>query len=118
MIISERSEIIAQCPNQTCCCSPVADDPLDGLIRVLANATRRKILGLCSNGYVSAGDIAAHIDLSLASVSEHLKVLRKCGLVELERTGTNWMYCTRIDALNKTLEQLALDLPPTRRGQP
>lgn len=40
----------------------------------------------------SAGDLAALSNLSLATVSEHLKVLRKSGLLRLDRQGRFWMY--------------------------
>jgi DNA-binding transcriptional ArsR family regulator len=42
----------------------------------------------------AAGDLAAMIDLAPASVSEHLKVLRKSGLLELDKRGRFWMYRT------------------------
>ncbi|MEE9414244.1 MAG: metalloregulator ArsR/SmtB family transcription factor [Acidimicrobiales bacterium] len=85
-------------------------DELDELVRALSNRTRRTILGLCAQEFVSAGDIAAEIDLALASVSEHLKVLRKTGLVELERTGTKWLYRSHPDLIDEVLTALAADL--------
>jgi len=42
----------------------------------------------------AAGDLSALSDLSLAAVSEHLKVLRKTGLLQLDRRGRFWMYRT------------------------
>lgn len=87
---------------------------LDELVRALANSTRRHILRMCSDRFVSAGGLAAEIDLAPASVSEHLKVLRKTGLVELERTGTKWLYRTDTDRLDAVLTELANDLQPDR----
>lgn len=89
---------------------------LDELVRALANGTRRSILRKCSGRFVSAGDIAAEIDLALASVSEHLKVLRKTGLVDLERTGTKWLYRTNPASVESILAVLTADLPTTRRS--
>jgi DNA-binding transcriptional ArsR family regulator len=40
----------------------------------------------------SAGELARMIDLAPASVSEHLKVLRKSGLLELDKRGRFWIY--------------------------
>ena len=40
----------------------------------------------------AAGDLGSLSSLSLASVSEHLKVLRKCGLLVLDKRGRFWMY--------------------------
>lgn len=62
---------------------------------------------------MSAGDVAAEIDLALASVSEHLKVLRKTALVELERDGTRWLYRTDRDRVSDALNALHADLPTT-----
>lgn len=88
----------------------MTDVDLDELIRALSNSTRRRILRICDQGFVSAGDIAAEIDLALASVSEHLKVLRKTGLVELQRAGTRWRYRTDTTRLRSVLDALGADL--------
>jgi DNA-binding transcriptional ArsR family regulator len=85
-------------------------DELDEMVRAVSNQTRRTILGLCAEEFVSAGAVAAEIDLALASVSEHLKVLRKTGLVELERTGTKWLYRSNPDLIDEVLTALAADL--------
>lgn len=88
------------------------DDPeLDELARALSNATRRSILRLCYPRRSSAGGIASAIDLAPASVSEHLKVLRKTGLVVLERHGNHWFYTTNTERLTEVLTALNNDLP-------
>lgn len=89
---------------------------LDELVRALSNGTRRSILRLCADDFVSAGDIAAETNLALASVSEHLKVLRKTGLVELERTGTKWLYRTNPTRVAEVLSALSNDLINNRRS--
>lgn len=93
---------------------------LDELTRAISNATRRTILRLCHPNETSAGDIAAEIDLALASVSEHLKVLRKTGLVLLERRGNHWLYTTNTERLHQLLAALSTDLPTkeTSHDQP
>ncbi|MEO1060478.1 MAG: metalloregulator ArsR/SmtB family transcription factor [Actinomycetota bacterium] len=93
-----------------------APDDLDELVRAVSNSTRRHILRLCADRYVPAGEIASEIDLAPASVSEHLKVLRKTGLVELERSGTSWRYRTVPDRTAHVIDALAADLP-TSEGQ-
>lgn len=95
----------------------MAGRDLDELVRALANGTRRHILRICSDGYVSAGDIAAEIDLALASVSEHLKVLRKTELVELERSGNKWMYRTNSSQLEAVLTELSDNLLIDRKNK-
>lgn len=90
---------------------------LDGLTRALSNTTRRTILRLCHPDKISAGTIASEIDLALASVSEHLKVLRKTGLIDLERDGNRWLYRTNQPRLHAVLAALADELPTTKEQQ-
>lgn len=57
----------------------------------------------------AAGELAAASGLSAASVSEHLKVLRKTGLVVLERQGRFRLYRTepsRVVAAASSIEEL------------
>jgi len=57
----------------------------------------------------AAGELAAASGLSAASVSEHLKVLRKTGLVVLERQGRFRLYRTDpscVLAVVRGIEQL------------
>ena len=93
----------------------MAADELDELVRALSNTTRRRILRICRDRFVSAGDIATEIDLALASVSEHLKVLRKTGLVELRRVGTRWLYRTDSARVDDVFDALRADLHATHR---
>ena len=56
---------------------------------------------------VAAGNLAERSSLSLATVSEHLKVLRKAGLVTVEKDGRYWRYradAARIAAVLAALE--------------
>lgn len=93
-------------------------EQLDEFVRAVSNASRRQILQICSEGYVAAGDIAAEIDLALASVSEHLKVLRKTGLLDLERDGTRWLYRANREAVSQVLDALHEDLTTTSSDRP
>ena len=93
--ISEKSEIMVG-----------MDDELDGLLRALANSTRRAILKMVWNHEASAGWIAEKIDLAPASVSEHLKVLRKAGLVNVQKQGTSWIYTADRAAMQRAIQLL------------
>jgi DNA-binding transcriptional ArsR family regulator len=62
----------------------------------------------------AAGELVAASGLSAASVSEHLKVLRKTGLVVLERQGRFRLYRTEASCVLEVasgIEQLV-----SRRG--
>jgi len=50
---------------------------------------------------LSAGEIAAHFDISRPAVSQHLTVLKEAGLVEERRDGVRRLYRTRSEGLNE-----------------
>jgi DNA-binding transcriptional ArsR family regulator len=75
----------------------------------LAHEERRRILQACLAQPQAAGELAAASGLAAASVSEHLKVLRKTGLVVLERHGRFRLYRTEpsyLLAVASSIEQL------------
>ncbi|KRM87493.1 autorepressor SdpR family transcription factor [Lacticaseibacillus thailandensis] len=60
-------------------------------LKAIADPVRRKILELLKQQSYSAGAIADHFDLSQATVSYHLKLLKQAGLVA-ERREKNFIY--------------------------
>ena len=65
---------------------------MDEELRALADGNRRRILSLVSEKERTAGEIAAHFDISRPAVSQHLKVLLEAGLVEVRSAGTRRHY--------------------------
>ena len=49
--------------------------------KALSDPARREILLMLKNGKMSAGDVASHFDMTGATVSYHLSVLKKADLV-------------------------------------
>lgn len=45
--------------------------------KALSDPVRREILELLKKGRMSAGEIASHFDMTQATVSYHLKILKK-----------------------------------------
>lgn len=64
----------------------------------------------------AAGDLAALSELSLATVSEHLKVLRKSGLLLLEKRGRFWFYRTDAAVVERAANEVA-ELTATPAGK-
>ena len=60
---------------------------LQATTKALADPTRREILQLLKNGRMAAGDIAAKFNMTGASISRHLSVLRDADLIRDERDG-------------------------------
>jgi DNA-binding transcriptional ArsR family regulator len=86
-------------------------EDLDELMRAMASPHRRSILRLvwaCERG---AGELAQRLDLAPASVSEHLRVLRKTGLVTVRVDGTYRWYRARPDRMGRLRRLLAEAFP-------
>lgn len=66
---------------------PVANDPLSRVFFALADPTRRAILARLTDGPVTIGELAAPFQLSLPTVSRHIKLLEEAGLVRKERNA-------------------------------
>jgi DNA-binding transcriptional ArsR family regulator len=67
-------------------------DPLSTALSALADPTRRAILARLSQGAATVNDIAAPFDMSLPSISRHLKVLENAGLISRGREA-QWRPC-------------------------
>jgi DNA-binding transcriptional ArsR family regulator/uncharacterized protein YndB with AHSA1/START domain len=70
------------------------------VLGALASPTRREILALIWDDELPAGEIAAAFDLTGATISQHLSVLRDAGLVTLTATGTFRRYRARRDVMH------------------
>jgi DNA-binding transcriptional ArsR family regulator len=84
-------------------------EDLDELLRAVANRHRRRILVESWTRELGAGELADQLGLAPASVSEHLKVLRKTGLVTMRADGTYRLYRAspeRLRALSRMLTQV------------
>ena len=71
-------------------------DPLSITFAALADPTRRAILSRLTEGDATVNELAAPHAMSLPSVSRHLKVLERAGLVVKGRSA-QWRPC-RLDA--------------------
>lgn len=75
-------------------------------MRALAHEGRRQILEACRERSQPAGALVTLVGLAPASVSEHLKVLRKTGLLVLERRGRFRYYRTDTEAVDAVAREL------------
>jgi DNA-binding transcriptional ArsR family regulator len=67
-------------------------DALSATFSALADPTRRAILAQLAKGEATVNELAAPFAMSLPSVSRHLKVLEKAGLVRKIRSA-QWRHC-------------------------
>lgn len=61
-------------------------------LKALADPIRREILNLLKKGKLSAGDITDHFDVTGASISRHLSVLKEADLIRDTREGKFIIY--------------------------
>jgi DNA-binding transcriptional ArsR family regulator len=61
-------------------------------LKALADPIRREILNLLKKGKMSAGEITDHFEVTGASISRHLSVLKDAGLIRDEREGKFIIY--------------------------
>ena len=59
--------------------------------KALSDPIRREILVLLKKGRMSAGDIGRHFDMTGATISYHLSILKKAELV-FEQKEKNFIY--------------------------
>jgi DNA-binding transcriptional ArsR family regulator len=71
-------------------------DPLSLTFAALADPTRRAILSRLAQGEATVNELAEPFDLRLPTVSKHLKVLQRAGLVTQSRKA-QWRPC-RLEA--------------------
>ena len=80
--------------------------------KALSDPVRRQILELLRKGPLSAGDIASHFDMTGATISYHLKILKQADLI-FESREKNFIYYQ----LNTTvLEEILLWISTLKGG--
>ena len=69
--------------------------------KALSDPTRREILHLLRDGAKTAGEIGSHFDMTGATVSHHLSVLREAGLISDDRRGKYIYYELNLSVLDE-----------------
>ena len=62
------------------------------VFQAIADPTRRDIIGLVSHQTLNVNELAENFDMSRPAVSKHLKILRECGLLKIQKKGRE-RYC-------------------------
>lgn len=76
---------------------------LQATLRALSDPIRREILNLLKAGRLSAGEITEHFDVTAASISRHLSVLKEADLIRDTRQGKFIYYDINTSVLEETL---------------
>lgn len=79
------------------------EDALSRILKAAGDTTRRQILTLLvQEGALRVTTLAAHFDMSLNSVSKHIKVLEEAGLVTRRTLGREHFIAAELEPLGKT----------------
>lgn len=79
------------------------DDDLSRILKAVGDTTRRQILTLLvQEGALRVTALAAHFDMSLNSVSKHIKVLEEAGLVTRQTLGREHFITAALEPLRLT----------------
>ncbi|WP_306597813.1 autorepressor SdpR family transcription factor [Geothrix sp. 21YS21S-2] len=79
-------------------------EPGSLVFKALADPTRRRILDLLREGDLSAGDLAAGFDITKASISHHLNLLKQAGLVRVRRQGQHQIYTLHTTVFQEAMQ--------------
>ena len=71
--------------------------------KALSDPTRRAILDLLKGGSLTAGDIASRFDMTAATVSHHLSVLKEAKLISDDKRGKYIYYELNMTVLDEIL---------------
>jgi len=75
-------------------------------LKALADEKRLKILQMLLSSDLCVGALARHLSISKPAVSQHLRILRKAGLVKGEKRGYWTHYVVDKEALNRIAVEL------------
>jgi DNA-binding transcriptional ArsR family regulator len=85
---------------------PAAETPPD-IFAALADPTRRLLLERLAVGECTVTDLSEGLTMSQAAVSQHLRLLRQTGLVEVRQDGRFRRYQLRPDGFAALRDWLA-----------
>ncbi|MEP1032388.1 metalloregulator ArsR/SmtB family transcription factor [Ekhidna sp.] len=71
------------------------------VFQAIADPTRREIIGLVSHHSRNVNELADNFEMSRPAVSKHVRILKECGLVTIEKKGRE-RYChAQLDKLGE-----------------
>ncbi len=80
---------------------------LSQTFKALADPNRQKILECLKKSESSVGEIAKHLDITLATLSHHLDILRRTNLISSRRKGRQIFYQLNLSVTEEVMESLA-----------
>ena len=86
---------------------------MDRIYKALAEINRRKIIFWLGRGELNVSQIVKKLDLSQATISNHLSILRKSKLVDFKVKGKERIYKLNSETINQFVKELNRLMPTT-----
>jgi ArsR family transcriptional regulator len=77
---------------------------MNDVFKALNDETRRQILSMLRKKDMSAGEIADQFNISRPSISHHLEILKRAGLVTSEKQGQFIIYSVNTTIIDDLLQ--------------
>jgi ArsR family transcriptional regulator len=74
------------------------------VFKAMGDETRLEILELLRNGKMCVCEIVPQIDASQSNISQHLRILKDTGIIELEKQGRSNYYHVTTDKVFEILD--------------
>lgn len=74
---------------------------MDKIFKALADANRRKILTVLKLGELNVNALLKYFDIGQATISNHLSILKKAGLVKVRSENKMRIYSINWEIFNK-----------------
>lgn len=88
----------------------------DIFFKALNDKTRRDILEMLKKGDLTAGEIAEQFHISWPSVSHHLELLKRAGLVEADKRGQYIYYTLNTTVMDEIMKwMMQFKKPKTKK---
>ena len=88
---------------------------MDKIYKALAEINRRKIVFWLGIGELNVSEIVKKLELSQATVSNHLSILRKSGLVNFRIKGKERIYKLNLEKADLFVKELNRLMPLTTK---
>lgn len=75
--------------------------------KALSDPTRREIINLLKNGKLTAGEIVERFDMTGATISHHLTILKAAGLITDEKKGKYIFYELNLSVVEEIMSWFA-----------
>ena len=79
---------------------------MDKIYKSLADENRRMILSILKEGERNVNQILGHLKIGQATLSSHLQILRKAGLVSFQVKGKQRVYKLEKESINNILKDI------------